>query len=39
MIDEAEYQSKRKSMRLSFRMWLAAYVFHVVLLVAFSGVR
>ena len=35
IIDEPEYQSKRKSMRLSFRMWLAAYVFQVVLLVAF----
>jgi RNA polymerase subunit RPABC4/transcription elongation factor Spt4 len=39
IIDEDEYQSKRKSMRLSFRMWLAAYVFQVVLLVAFSGAK
>jgi len=38
-VDESEYQSKRKSMRLSFRMWLAAYVFHVVLLVVFSVAR
>jgi hypothetical protein len=37
IIDEEEYQSHRKSMRLSLRMWLASYVFHIVLLVAFSG--
>jgi len=34
MIDDEEYQSKRQSMRLSLRMWLAAYVFHIILLIA-----
>jgi hypothetical protein len=38
-IEEEEYQSKRKSMRLSLRMWLAAYIFQVVILVAFSGAK
>jgi hypothetical protein len=38
-IEEEEYQSKRKSMKLSLRMWLAAYIFQVVILVAFSGLR
>ena len=36
IIDEEEFQSKRQSMRLSFRMWLAAYVVQAVLLLAFS---
>jgi hypothetical protein len=34
IIDEEEYQSKRRSMKLSLRMWLAAYAFHVILVVA-----
>lgn len=36
-IENDEYQTKRKSMRLSLRMWLAAYIFHIGLLVVISG--
>lgn len=38
MIDDESYQSDRKSMRLSLRMWLAAYVFHIIVLVVVSSV-
>ena len=34
IIDE-EYESKKKSMWLSLRMWLAAYAFHVILILLF----
>ena len=33
IINSEEYQANRKSMKLSLRMWLAAYVFHIILLV------
>ena len=34
ILDE-EYESKKKSMWLSLRMWLAAYAFHIALVLIF----